>query len=93
MDDLTIKNYKSLEELELDEEELTSKLKRSTKEEKVFLVPYALHLAEERERIKGFTFWEKLQYKALVKQNNILQKRIKKELEKRLSNERSRTKN
>lgn len=87
MEELTIKpykikRYKNIVELEIDENALTKKLKTLSREEKIMLIPYAKHLAEERDRIKGFTFFEKLQYKALVKQEKILQKRILKELKK-----------
>jgi len=87
MDDLItkpkkLKRYNNVVELEHDEECLTKELKTLRKEEKIMLIPYAKHLAEERDRIKGFTFFEKIQYKALVKQEKILQKRILKELKK-----------
>ena len=87
MDDLItkpkkLKTYKNIVELEKDEDLLTKELKTLCKEEKILLIPYAKHLAEERNRIKGFTFFEKIQYKTLVKQEKILLKRIAKAINK-----------
>jgi hypothetical protein len=68
--------YLSVKTLELDEEKLTTQLSVLTKFEKIVFVPLAIHLLEERKRLKVSRLRDRMQLKTLKVQSKLFKRKL-----------------